>query len=293
MPTSSRPTFEFGIHTIQTWTWPELRDRWRWFEELGFDSLWLPDHYFPTMGRDYPMFEAWTLLSGLALVTSRARIGILVSSNTFRHPTLLAKQAVTVDHLSEGRLELGIGAGWFVEEHEVFGLEFPETRERVNRFAEAVELVDRYLSGDQSSFDGEHYRLNGAYNRPAPVQKPRPPLVMGAHGPRMLKLVARYADTWNSFAPPEELARRNERLSEICEEIGREPASIKRSMFYGVNQSREENPWASVDAFEDYIGRYAEAGMHEFILQPPPPDRFAMVETVASDILPRLRKQNS
>ena len=292
MPAPSQPTYEFGIHTIQTWTWPELRDRWRWFEALGFDSLWLPDHFFPTMGRDYPMFEAWTLLSGLAMVTSRARIGILVSSNTFRHPALLAKQAVTVDHLSEGRLELGIGAGWFVEEHEVFGLEFPETRERVDRFAEAVELVDRYLSGDQTSFEGTFYRLDGAYNRPAPVQKPRPPLVMGAHGPRMLRLVARYADTWNSFAPPEELARRNRHLTEICEEIGRDPASIKRSMFYGVNQSREENPWASVDAFEDYIGRYAEAGMQEFILQPPPPDRLAMVETVASDILPKLRRQH-
>src|SRR5690606_8311859 len=91
MPAPSQPTYEFGIHTIQTWTWPELRDRWRWFEALGFDSLWLPDHFFPTMGRDYPMFEAWTLLSGLAMVTSRARIGILVSSNTFRHPALLAK----------------------------------------------------------------------------------------------------------------------------------------------------------------------------------------------------------
>ena len=291
MPAPSGAELRFGIHTIQTWTWPELRDRWRWFEELGFDSLWLPDHYFPTAGRDKPMLEAWTLLSSLALVTDRARIGILVSSNTFRHPTLLAKQAVTVDHISEGRLELGIGAGWFVEEHEVFGLDFPETKMLVDRFAEAIELVDRYLTHDQSSFDGEHYRLDGAYNRPPPVQRPRPPLVMGAHGPRMLKLVARYADTWNSFAPPEELKRRNEQLTASCEEIGRDPSSIKRSMFYGVNQSPEEDPWASTDAFEEYIGRYAEAGMQEFILQPPTSDRFAMVEKVASDILPRLRTQ--
>ncbi|MDQ3653457.1 MAG: TIGR03560 family F420-dependent LLM class oxidoreductase [Chloroflexota bacterium] len=279
----------FGIHTIQTWTWPELRDRWQWFEDLGFDSLWLPDHFFPTAGRDKPMFEAWTLLAGLALVTRRARIGILVSSNTFRHPALLAKQAVTVDHLSEGRLELGIGAGWFVDEHQVFGLDFPETKELVDRYAEAVELIDRYLTHDESSFDGEHYRLDGAYNRPAPIQRPRPPLVMGAHGPRMLKLVARYADTWNSFAPPDELRRRNDQLTGYCLEIGRDPASLKRSMFYGVNQSREEDPWASTDAFEDYIGRYTEAGMREFILQPPTPDRFGLVERIATDIVPRLR----
>ena len=279
----------FGIHTIQTWTWPELRDRWQWFEELGFDSLWLPDHYFPSAGRDKPMFEAWTLLAGLSLVTSRARIGILVSSNTFRHPALLAKQAVTVDHLSGGRLELGLGAGWFVDEHEVFGLDFPEPKILVDRYAEAVQLVDRYLSNDQSSFDGAHYRLDGAYNRPAPVQQPRPPLVMGAHGPRMLKLVARYADSWNSFAPPEELRRRNDLLTSYCEEIDRDPNTLKRSMFYGVNQSREENPWASIDAFEDYVGRYTEAGMREFILQPPLPEQFGIVERIATDILPRLR----
>jgi F420-dependent oxidoreductase-like protein len=283
----------FGIHTIQTLPWPELRDRWRWLEGLGFDSLWLPDHYFPSAGRDKPMFEAWTLLAGLALVTERARIGILVSSNTFRHPALLAKQAVTVDHLAEGRLELGLGAGWFVEEHEVFGLDFPETKERVDRFAEAVALIDRYLTHDESSFEGEHYRLDGAFNRPAPVQQPRPPLVMGAHGPRMLKLVARYADTWNSFAPPAELAQRNAQLTELCEAIGRDPATIRRSMFYGVNQSLDEDPWASIDAFEDYIGRYAEAGMEEFILQLPRSGDLAIVERVASDILPGRRQSHA
>lgn len=283
----------FGIHTIQTIPWPELRDQWTWFEEQGFDSLWLPDHFFPTAGRDKPMFEAWTTLAGLAVVTQRARIGILVSSNTFRHPALLAKQAVTIDHLSEGRLELGIGAGWFVEEHDVFGLDFPETRALVDRFAEAVALIDTYLRNDKTTFAGEHYQLSGAFNRPAPIQKPRPPLVMGAHGPRMLRLVAKYADTWNSFAPPEELRRRNEQLTEYCEEIGRDPASIRRAMFYGVRQSPEDDPWDSVDAFTDYIGRYREAGMQEFVLQISSPDRFRVVERVASDILPTLRHDNA
>jgi alkanesulfonate monooxygenase SsuD/methylene tetrahydromethanopterin reductase-like flavin-dependent oxidoreductase (luciferase family) len=154
-----------------------------------------------------------------------------------------------------------------------------------------VELIDTYLSRDDSSFAGAFYCLDSAFNRPPPVQRPRPPLVMGAHGPRMLKLVARYADTWNSFAPPEELKRRNIELTAACEAIGRDPASVRRSMFYGVNQSVEEDPWASLDAFEDYIGRYAEAGMQEFILQPPKSGDLAMVERVASDILPRLRNR--
>jgi F420-dependent oxidoreductase-like protein len=284
MTTPTAPTF--GIHTIQTLTWPEMRDRWRWLEELGFDSLWLPDHYFPTAGKDVPMFEAWTLLAGLATATSRARIGILVSSNTFRHPTLLAKMAVTVDHLSEGRLELGVGAGWMELEHEIFGIDFPATKERVDQFAEAIALLDTYLSNDESSFAGEYYQLTEVYNRPAPVQRPRPPLVMGAHGPRMLKLVARYADTWNSFAPVDELARRNEQLTALCESIGRDPGAIKRSVFYGVNQALDEKPWASVDAFEDYVGRYAEIGMQEFILQLPQNADTAVVERIASDILP-------
>ena len=280
----------FGIQTIQTWTWPELRERWMWFESLGFDSLWLPDHFFPTAGRDKPMFEAWTLLAGLAMVTSRARIGVLVSSNTFRHPALLAKQAVTVDHLSDGRLELGIGAGWFVDEHEVFGLDFPETRELVRRYEEAVKLIDGYLTHDEFSFQGSYFSLNGAFNRPPPVQRPRPPLVMGAHGPRMLRLVARYADTWNSFAPPRELRIRNDQLTEFCLEIGRDPGEIKRAMFYGVNQSPEEDPWASIDAFEDFIGRYQEAGMTEFVLQPPKSGQFDIMERVAQDILPEMRR---
>lgn len=174
-PVPAAPDREFGIQTIQTWTWLELRDRWTWFESLGFDSLWLPDHFVPTARPEGPMFEAWTLLSALATQVSRVRIGILVSSNTFRHPALLAKQAVTIDHISEGRLELGVGAGWFRDEHEMFGLELQETGELVDRYAEALDLLDRYLGNDVTSFEGEFYTLREAPNRPAPVQRPRPP----------------------------------------------------------------------------------------------------------------------
>lgn len=286
-PSASRP--RFGIHTLQTVSWPELRDRWRRLDALGFDSLWLPDHFFLRSGRDTPIFEAWTLLAGLALETRHARIGTLVSSNTFRHPAMLAKQAVTVDHLSGGRLELGIGTGWFREEHDAFGIDFPPVPELVGRFEESIRLLDIYLSNDRSSFVGQYYRLDDVFNRPRPVQNPRPPLLMGAHQPRMLRLAAQYADTWNSYGPVDELRRRCDLLIEACEVVGRDPATLRRSVFWSPTQTPEENPWASTDAFEDYIGRHAEAGMQDFILQLPDsvPDR--LVESVSADILPRLR----
>ena len=279
----------FGIQTIQTWTWPEMCERWAWFEQMGWESLWLPDHFVPTANPTGPMFEAWTLLSALATHTSKARLGILVSSNTFRHPALLAKQAVTVDHVSNGRLELGVGAGWFVEEHEMFGLEFPTTRILVEQYAEAVDLLDRYLRSDQTTFSGEYYTLHGAWNRPAPVQTPRMPLMLGAHGPKMIDIAAQYADTWNSRGTPEEMRRRNEQMNEACARHDRDPKSIKRSMLYVVAQMRDEQPWDSTDAFEDYVGRFSEAGVREFIFQPPPVDRLDIVERVATDVLPKLR----
>lgn len=286
----ARPGREFGIQTIQTWTWPELRDRWTWFERLGFDSLWLPDHFVPTARPEGPMFEAWTLLSALATQVRRVRIGILVSSNTFRHPALLAKQAVTIDHISEGRLELGVGAGWFKAEHQMFGLDFQETGELVDRYAEALDLLDRYLSNDVTSFEGEFYTLQDAPNRPAPVQRPRPPLVVGAHGPRMIRLAARYADTWNSRGTPEEMRHRNQLMDEACAKYGRNRGDVKRSMLYVAAQMEDEQPWASVDAFEDFVGRFSEAGVREFIFQPPPPDRFDIIERVAAECILRLRR---
>ncbi|HVL23756.1 MAG TPA: LLM class flavin-dependent oxidoreductase [Thermomicrobiales bacterium] len=286
---SDRAVREFGMQTIQNWTWAETCERWEWFEALGFNSLWLTDHLTRTAKPDDPYFEAWTLLSALAVVTKRPRLGVLVSSNTFRHPSVLAKQAVTLDHISGGRLELGIGAGWFELEHEMFGLEFPPTGELVDRYAEALDLLDRYLRNDITSFEGAFYTLREAPNRPAPVQQPRPPLVLGAHGPRMIRLAARYADTWNSRGTPQEMRERNELMDEACAKEGRDPREVKRSLLYVIAQMPEERPWDSVDAFVDYVGRFAEAGVQEFIFQPPDPEHYDMVERVAHEIIPGLR----
>jgi F420-dependent oxidoreductase-like protein len=281
----------FGICTDQNMSWTTNVERWRYFESLGFDSLWVCDHLIQPSRPDGPYYEGWTLLAGLAAVTERARIGVLVSSNTFRHPALLAKEAMTVDHLSNGRLEVGLGAGWYLPEHEKFGIDFPETRVLVGRFREAVEIIDKMLRQEISSYDGKYYQLDEAPMRPLPIQKPRPPLMIGAKKPRMLEIAARYADTWNSSGGSvEEMRERNEILNEACERVGRDPSEIVRSL-YGWASVMPDDPWASVGAFEDVVGRYYEAGIHEFLIDQPPVEQFDVLERVATDVIPRLRAE--
>jgi alkanesulfonate monooxygenase SsuD/methylene tetrahydromethanopterin reductase-like flavin-dependent oxidoreductase (luciferase family) len=149
----------FGIVTDQNQPWPEVAERWQLFEQLGFLSAWLCDHLVQPSRPTGPYFEAWTLLAALAVSTKRLRIGVLVSSNTFRHPALLAKEAMTVDHLSNGRLDVGLGAGWYEPEHKMFGLEFGAPAELVGRYREAVEIVDGLLRKDTTSYSGRYYQL--------------------------------------------------------------------------------------------------------------------------------------
>jgi F420-dependent oxidoreductase-like protein len=284
----------FGICTDQNLAFETLVERWQYFETLGFESVWDCDHFNQPSNPSGPYFEGWTLLAALAARTERIRIGVLVSSNTFRHPALLAQQAVTLDHVSRGRLELGLGAGWFVLEHERFGIAFPGPGERVGRFGEAVQIVDGLLRNETTTFAGRYYRLSEASVRPAPVQKPRPPLTLGGHRPRMLRICAEYADTWNSFGTVEEMRERSAILDEHCAVIGRDPAEIRRS-FYGWSAKMEEqglpDPWQSAGAFEEVVGRYREVGTDEFVLDQPRPEQFPVLEQVVADVLPRLRSQ--
>jgi alkanesulfonate monooxygenase SsuD/methylene tetrahydromethanopterin reductase-like flavin-dependent oxidoreductase (luciferase family) len=282
------PPLRFGIVRNQDLPWPTMVRHWQAFEELGFDSIWHADHFQRPSIPEEPFLEGWTLLAALALKTTRPRIGILVTSNTFRHPPLLAKQAVTVDHLSHGRLELGIGTGWFRPEHERFGVPFPEPPELVARFQEAVILIDKLLTNDVTTFAGTYYAVAEAPFRPAPLQRPRPPLTLGAHGPRMLRFAARYADRWNSYGTTAELQERNARLDEECAAIGRDPHSIIRSL-YGWTIPMGVDPWESPDAFADVVGRYREAGMSEFLMEAPHERQFPVMERIASDLLPTFR----
>ena len=229
--TADAQPFRIGLCTDQNLTWEETLEAWRRFEELGFDSAWVCDHYQQPSRPQGPYFEGWTLLAALAARTERLRIGVLVTCNTFRHPPLLAKEAVTVDHVSNGRLELGLGAGWYEPEHEHFGIPFPEPTELVERFREAVEVVDLLLRQDVTTYEGQYYQVREAPFRPGPVQRPRPPLTLGAHRSRMLRIVAEYADRWNSHGTPAEIAERNRILDEHCAAIGRDPRAIIRSLY--------------------------------------------------------------
>ena len=278
----------FGICTDQNLPWPTLVQRWQLFERLGFDSVWDCDHFNQPSRPTGPYYEGWTLLAALAARTERIRVGVLVSCNTFRHPALLAQEAITVDHISNGRLELGLGAGWFVPEHERFGIPFPPPGELVGRFREAVEIIDNLLRNDTTTYAGRYYQLKEAYVRPGPVQKPRPPLTLGAHKSRMLRICAEYADSWNSFGSVEEIRERNQILNEHCAAIGREPGEVWRS-FYGWASLMPADPWGSVDAFQDMVGRYREVGVNEFIIDQPRPEQFPVLERLATDVIPELR----
>jgi len=286
------PDLRFGICTDQNQPFPRLVERWRLYEELGFDSLWDCDHLADPGNPAGPYFEAWTTLAGLARFTSRVRLGVLVNCNTFRHPALVAKQALTLDHVSNGRLDLGLGAGWYEEEHVMYGIEFPAVGDRVGRFEESVRLIDAALRSEVVDFEGAHYRLRGATFRPGPVQRPRPPLVVGAKGPRMLGVAARHADAWNTSGTLEECRRRNQVLSERCDRAGRDPGEVARSLYYWLPRMSPD-PWQSVGAFEEVVGSYRDAGMDEFIFDQPRDDQFPVLERVASDLLPRLRGPDS
>ena len=285
----ARP-FKFGIVVDQNMPWPDTLERFRYAESLGLDSAWVCDHYVQPSKPDYAggYLEGWTLLAALAARTERIRLGVLVSSNTSRHPALLAKEAVTVDHVSNGRLDVGLGAGWYVPEHQMYGLDFPEPAGLVERFGEAVEVVDRLLRQEVVTYAGTHYRLTDAIFRPAPIQRPRPPLTLGAHRPRMLAIVAKYADRWNSFGTPDEIRQRNAVLDEQCAAVGRDPAAISRSL-YGWASMMPRDPFASVDGFAEMVDLYRAAGIDEFLIDLPAPAQYPVLERIVRNLMPTLR----
>ncbi len=216
--------------------WDSLRDAIVAADAAGFDSLWFDDHLLSDEGDpDDAKLEGWTVASAAAAITERATIGHLVTANTFRSPGLLAKMATTLDHVSGGRAVLGIGAGWFEREHEAFGLDFGASPgERIERMGEAVSLVRRLLNGERVSHDGRFYRLTDAVCAPRPIQA-RLPLLIGGSGPRRtLPLVARFADTWNAYGTPDEIAASAALLDDRCRQVGRDASSIERSATLNV-----------------------------------------------------------
>ena len=296
----TRPTPRFGLFMSQAGrSLDEVLQGFRLAEELGFDCGWLVDHLVDTdRPPDSPCLEAWTLLAAIATQTRTIRIGVLVSSNTFRHPAILLKQAVTVDHLSAGRLILGLGSGWHADEHRRYGIPLPPPAERVDRLEEAVELIDLLQRQDRTTFAGRFYTTDDAPLSPRPVQQPRIPLLIAAHRPRMLRLAARFADQWDTFPALAGAAtdgnaltvpQQVELIDAACREIGRDPASIRRST------------WAEVDAlespetYEAFVATHRALGFTDLSVSLPEAGgrEQHVLEQVARDVIPGLRAEEA
>jgi alkanesulfonate monooxygenase SsuD/methylene tetrahydromethanopterin reductase-like flavin-dependent oxidoreductase (luciferase family) len=227
---------------FQVWgqavTWPELAETARRIEALGFTSLWSNDHFYPPTGAAArtpdapagPFLEGWMTLAGFIGVTSRIPVGVLVSGAGYRNPGLLVKMATAADHISAGRVILGLGAGWHEREHRTFGFDFPSLGDRISRLDEQSAAIRRLLDGEEVSVDGRFVRMDRAVNLPPPIHG-RLPLLIGASGEkRSLRIVARDADIWNGEGDPETAARKNAVLDAHCRDLGRDPATIRRTV---------------------------------------------------------------
>ena len=207
-------------------------DVWRTADEGGFDHIWPFDHLL-ALGPDpaAPIFDGWTVLGAMAAITKRARMGLNVTGNLYRHPGLMAKIAVTVDHLSNGRLEFGIGTGWNEPEFTQFGLPFPSAGDRVTMLDESLKAMKLLWSEPRSTYKGRFYQLKDAIAEPKPIQRPHPPIWIGSKGERMLRLTARHADVWHSNAATfEEGVALSKELDAACAKAGRDPTSVRRSI---------------------------------------------------------------
>lgn len=269
----------FGLDVAQQrMPWDELVRRVRFAEELGFDGAWGFDHLEPMYG-DGPgeTFEGMTTLAALAGVTTRIRLGLLVTGVTYRHPAVFAAQALTVDHASSGRLELSLGAAWFEKEHLELGIPFPPTAARFDLLEDALEILRRLFTGEVVSYDGHVVSLEDARMRPLPVQRPHPPIWIGGSGPRRtLPLVARYADVWHSWGTPGSLREANARVDQLAAEAGRDPGSIMRASSVSLDD---------LDTARRHVAKWRDAGYGYLVCGWPEAGR-PNVEAFARDVVP-------
>ena len=273
----------FGLKLSgQECTIEQLRAVWRIADEAGFDHVWDFDHLasIGEGGPDRPIYEGWTLQAAMAEATNRVRIGCLVTGNTYRNPALLAKIAVTVDHLSGGRLEFGIGAAWAEIEHQMYGIDGLD--HRVGRLSESLQIIKSLWTEDRTNFEGRYYRMTDAIANPKPLQKPHPPIWIGASGATTLRLVARHGDVWNiSGGDPDRVKELTARLDDACGAVGRDPAEIRHSLQFG---------WDGKDRREliELSGRHLELGVTEQVIYLRG-DPVALASRIA-EVLPELRK---
>jgi probable F420-dependent oxidoreductase len=288
----------------------EILDLARLADTEGWYGMWFADHYMPNTGSEAiqqgNVHECWGVLPAIAAVTERIRLGPLVSPTSVHHPAVLANRAATIDHISNGRMVLGIGAGWQINEHKAYGIELQEPGPRVTRFDEAIQIIRSLLSEERTDFHGEYYDITDAPADPKPVQSPLPILV-GTGSPRMLRITARHADEWNTWGGPEMAGGALEKLLTACEQVGRDPATMWKSAQALVFISNDEEFAANIANSDmgprsiigsagqlvDQLGRYAELGFDEFIvpdftLGGTAEERFANYRLIQSDVIPQL-----
>lgn len=279
-------------------TWQQWKDLARAVEDAGLEGLFRSDHYQSTEGKsDRASLDAWTTIAALGTLTDRIRLGTMVSPTSFRHPSVLAKSVVTADHVSGGRVELGIGAGWLEQEHESYGFPFHDTGTRFDVLAEQIEVIVRQFTEDTFDFDGEHYTLRDSRALPKPVQEPRVPIVLGGSGgPRSAALAARWADEYNTVFPsPEDARERKANVDRACDEAGRDPLRFSimtgcvvgededdlrrraRRVMERFGRDGDVDEWlagvadewvvGTVDQANERLGVYAAAGVDRVMLQ--------------------------
>jgi len=298
----------FGATVLQVVPYPQLRDDFAFAETIGLENAWVIDQFRIDSDPEIPLLEAWTTLAALARDTERIRIGALVTNVAVRNPGVLAKSILTVDQISNGRIEVALGGGFYPSEHTALGIDFLDGAGRGERLREAVAVLDRALRGELVDHDGAHYSLVQALFRPLPTQLPRPALWVAAQAARSIRVAVRHADAVVTLGQEDAsideslpaFRARMARLDEICHEEGRDPTTIRRCYFAGW---ADEPYFASVEMATDIIGRYVEAGATDFsfyLHNPAGPAFNALVEShrmatrdqferVAADVFPLFR----
>ena len=288
-------------------SWDEALDLAQWAEAHGFFGFWDADHYMPNTGDlafvDGPGFECWTMLGSIGAVVPRLRLVSMVSPLTVHHPALLARRVMTVDHITGGRAVLGIGAGWQINEHNAYGFDLPAPKERVDRFAEGIEIINRLFREDRVSFDGSHFTMRDAPFQPKPVQSPLPILV-GTGSPRMMRLTAKWADQWNTWGDPGLVAEQRAKFATACDAVGRDMGTVHTSAQAMVFLTDDDARAAKLrermtdrrslvggpSELADLINEYAELGVDElaipdFSLGATPEARKASWERLHDEVL--------
>jgi F420-dependent oxidoreductase-like protein len=290
LPDGAKGRMKFSAWLGSATAWPDLLDEARHVSKSGWDGIWIADHFMPSRGDVLaPVQECWTVLAAFAAAVPNVRLGSLVAGNTYRHPAVLAKEAAQVDVISGGRAVLGIGAGWQENEHVAYGIPFDTVGGRLRRLEESVQILRSLFDNERTDFEGRYYTIRNAPLVPKPVQA-RLPILVGGGGEKVtMRIAAQYADEWNTWGTPETLRRKRDILDRHCEEVGRDPATIRRSaqvlVAIGDEASIAERRFpagrwpcivGSLEEVRSQIARYVDASIDEFIL----PD-FNLGRTVA------------